>query len=226
MSSFAATERESQSGMPAQHSRARPRTFAIICVCLLAILLVEHGGRMARLGFTTHDDLTCDLSAAEARTHGFSAAWNRAGEIARGQGRIGYYVSYFLAIAPYMVDGDAARALLITGVHFLSVAALCVFLGLYTGPPVALLCLTLVYALLPHWWRYYPIGAYPILFHVPVLFFFVAAILQVLAIRWDLHGPHGLASARAFPPAAGPLADGLRSYGDAVCRHPRARPGM
>lgn len=188
MPTFAATERESQSGMPAQHSRIRPRTFAIICACLLAILLLEHGSRMERLGFTTHDDLTCDLSAAEARTHGFGAAWNRAGEIARGQGRIGYYASYFLAIAPYMVDGDAARALLITGVHLLSVAALCLFLGLYTGPSVALLCLTLVYALLPHWWQYYPIGAYPVLFHVPVLLFFIAAILQVLAIRWDLTG--------------------------------------
>jgi hypothetical protein len=188
MSSFAATKRRSQDGMPAEHDRAGPRTFAIICACLLAILLVEHTGRMERLGFTTHDDLTCDLSAADARTHGFGAAWNRAGEIARGQGRIGYYVSYFLAIAPYMVDGDAARALLITGVHFLSVAALCLFLGLYTGPPVALLCLTLVYALLPHWWRYYPIGAYPVLFHVPMLLFFVAAILQVLTLRWDLPG--------------------------------------
>src|SRR4051794_17227790 len=88
-----------------ERPRAGARWFAAVCGCLLVLLVAEHGGRMERAAFTTHDDLTCDLSAAEVRAGGLPVLWRKAGETARGQGRIGYYASYALALAPYMVEG-------------------------------------------------------------------------------------------------------------------------
>jgi hypothetical protein len=157
--------------------------FVVLCGCLLALLVAEHGWRMERAAFTTHDDLTSDLTAAEVRAGGLSVLWKKASEAARGQGRIGYYASYPFVLAPYIIDSDTARAAVVTGTHFLSVAALAAFLGLYLGWRIAMLAAVAIYALLPHWWQHFPIAAYPVQFHAAVLSFFAAAILLVLSTR-------------------------------------------
>lgn len=180
---FSATAK-STSSQDAGRNRTGRRIFMAICAFLVTVLLVEHAVRLQRIGFTTHDDFLIDLSAQKARA-GLSAAWTEARGAASVQGRVGYLTAYFVAIAPYLMS-ESPRAALTAGVHFLSIAAACAFLAIYTGPALAVLAMTLVYALLPHWWRFFPIGGYPILFHTNVLLFFVAAILQVSAIRLEL----------------------------------------
>jgi hypothetical protein len=156
--------------------------FAIVCL-LVSLALVQHLGRMKSIGFTTHDDMAIDLMAQEVNQGGFPAYLARAKSMAVDQGRVTYYVSLVFFLAPYFVDSDVFRAVISTGIQLLSVAALAAFMALYVEPVAAAFFLLIFYILLPHQWSHFPLASYPVFYHVPTAFFFIALTIYVARFR-------------------------------------------
>src|SRR5580700_1713980 len=178
-------------GEPGILNRSRPLfgllagghvAFYSLAAVLILFSLMIHFERMSSVGLVNSDDMFADLDAAHVKAEGWPAYWHYASSQAIGQARIGFIPSIFVFIAPYFLD-QPARAVVITLVHFLSIAALCSFLAVYAGMEIGVLCLCLCYALLPHWWHYFPIASYPLEFHSAILLFFGAALFRIIAIR-------------------------------------------
>jgi len=152
----------------------------LVCSVVILVGLAIHFRDASRVGFLVSDDMEGDLQACALKTGGMPEYLSIASGQARSQGRIGFFVSWALFIAPYFVD-QPLRAEIITLVHFLSFAAFAAFAGFYLGPPVATLILVALICLVPHPGGHFPVMTYPLLFQTPVGLFFLAASLHELS---------------------------------------------
>jgi len=134
----------------------------------ICVAVIVHADTLRRVNFTTHDDMALDLIAAG----GLSKSLQWITGIAREQGRVGYYVSGWTFVVPFLTESDIVRSVMASSVQFLSLLTLGVFVALYLGVATAALFLLLIYGLMPHWWQHFPIVAYPVIYHTPVLLFF------------------------------------------------------
>jgi hypothetical protein len=161
------------------------KLLGLVGALFLGATLFQHAETLRTINFISHDDMGIDLIAAG----GFPAWVEWRTQIAQQQGRVGYYVSAWAFLAPFLPDSDIVRSLMGTSAQFLSLLALGVFVGLYLGRAVTAVFLLLVYALMPYWWQHFPIGAYPVIYHAAVLFSFAGIALYVVACRQaDAHG--------------------------------------
>jgi hypothetical protein len=143
-----------------------------LCILLIGISFLAHVGYLYRVGFANADELWLDLSASAVHSHGFSEYAKQAAFIAELQGRVQYFFSWSLFLAPHFIHSDIARALLNATVHFFSLGFLAWFLEYYTSRRRALVLVALIYCLLPYARLYWPLPSFPFTFSLALLLFF------------------------------------------------------
>jgi hypothetical protein len=158
-------------------------TVIAILLCYGTFLQIA---RMEKIHFTTHDDMEWDLLAHKIENIGFMRGYLPAGEhFSVDMGRFNYYVTIFFCAFPYFFANPLIRALVIVAIHFSSMVAMACLLQHYVRLHFGILLISIQLAFLQHSWDHYPVGAGPIVHHLPILLFFVGALIYVRGRRKD-----------------------------------------
>src|SRR5579884_1693114 len=145
----------------------------VLALIAILVALAIHYHDMAHNGFVVADDIEADLRAGTARREGPSFFVQSALRFGEYEGRVGALSAYTWGVLPYFFPPNS-RALLITSVHTAAFLAIAATVLTYSGLAPAAMTMLALMTLLPIAGGHFPVSAYPIEFHIPLILFFGA----------------------------------------------------